>query len=121
MLNKKLNPWELCNNVVEVLVDIGLDPMTPKGEELSQELLSIMTNRRYVGPLNLAYEFEIQVHFTSKGFQLFMEHIRARAKQIGEELLDVEVAPMETMSDLERISWRGVPGIEFFTLEYTNI
>lgn len=108
-MNKQLNFWELCELAKEMLTDVGLID----NEEFHNETLSVTSLPGYA---SVTKEPILSIHLTNKGFDMFMEHVRARAEQIGEEVREPIETPMKPVSTYTRVSWLGVPGVEFLKL-----
>lgn len=105
-----MNKWELFELAKEVLTDIELI----NNEEFHKETLSISTQPAFC---SVSGEPILSVHLTSKGFDMFMEHVRTRSEQIGEEVREPIETPHGTADPMIRVSWIGVPGLEFFHLK----
>jgi hypothetical protein len=103
--NKQTNFWDLYELAKEVLTDIELID----NEEFHDQTLSVYTSSKDLDPI-------LQIHLTKKGFDMFMEHVRARSEQIGEEVREPVEVPLSTYPDTLKVTWLGVPGLEFFTL-----
>ena len=105
-MNKQTNFWELYELAKEVLTDIELID----NEEFHNQTLSVMTSSRNMQTV-------LQIHLTRKGFDMFMEHVRTRSEQIGEEVREPIEEPLNVYPDTLKVIWIGVPGLEFFCLK----
>lgn len=105
-MNKKTNFWDLFELAKEVLTDIELID----NAEFHAQTLSVMTSSRN-------FEDILSVQLTPKGFNMFMEHVRARAERIGEEVREPFSTHMKEHSDYDIVRWLGVPGLEFMCLK----
>lgn len=109
-MNKQTNFWELYELAKEVLTDIELI----NNEKFHKETLTIQTLPEWA---SVSGEPILSIHLTNKGFGIFMEHVRIRSEQIGEEVSEPVETPLESNPQMTRMSWLGVPGLEFFYLK----
>lgn len=105
-----MNKWELFELATEVLTDVEL----MRNEEFHHETLTIQTLPDWA---SITGETVLSIHLTNKGFDMFMEHVRVRSEQIGEEVREPINNAMETTKSMTRVSWLGVPGLEFFCIK----
>lgn len=105
-MNKQTNFWDLYELAKEVLTDIELID----NEEFHDQTLSVYTSMKGSDTI-------LKIHLTRKGFDMFMEHVRTRSEQIGEEVREPIEEPLSIYPGTLEVDWIGVPGLAFFCLK----
>lgn len=116
------NPFELIQEARNVLIDIGLDYLstsTSEAKAFNESILSVTVNKSYNADVQSDYVLSVQL--TSKGFDIFFNHVLERAYQIGMDAEDVKNAlsqkPLEADSTYTKKIYRVIPELEFMALE----